>query len=555
MKFGSPDKRRTQFGYNAIVDKGRRQAPKTVVQSEDKVLKSADRNKLLATVQDQNRNHALIAWMTRKHLDYVSKFHFSFRTATAEADESRVALDLLVNQIFQWHGAPTKLDTLARFGRDEMFRLFELEKVTAGDAAINKLAGLKLQAIESDLICKGSDTPTEIAKTINDSGWVVDNEGRVLQASICQRVPNANKPKFNHLEPIENLIYDAYWTRFSSQSRGVSPLSTAINTVQDISEGFEFNLIKAKMHALMGVAITRNPEGEPGFGAASGQSDVRDWVAEAWTWTVGQYCAYGGILYKCLVTNTTTAASVFSTDLTAGKWVQDTTDTALTINPKDINIFDLNPGEDAKLLSSNSPSNEFVNGSYLFVQIAMLALDFPATFFDSRRSSFSARIADLNEYEVSADSKRTKNRYVRKQYSDWLIESIWDTPGEPWGLRQAAERAGLNMMQVQAFAEWIPAGSPWMDKLKQVMGDQLAINMGLDNSIDAARRRGSDIFKNIDKQAQVQAYAKQKGVDISSIPTSGRSVEEVAAAVTDEVMKSTISDNGESNEGNDNDDS
>jgi len=32
---------------------------------------------------------------------------------------------------------------------------------------------------------------------------------------------------------------------------------------------------------------------------------------------------------------------------------------------------------------------EFVEGSYLFVQIAMLALDIPVTCFDSRRSSFS----------------------------------------------------------------------------------------------------------------------------------------------------------------------
>lgn len=543
--FGLPSFKQKQFGYNAITDKGRRQAPKAIVQSEDKVLKSRDRNKLLATVQDQNRNHSLIAWMTRKHLDYVSKFHMSFRTATSESDTNRVALDVLVNQIFHWHGAPRNIDFLAKFGRDEMFRLFELEKVTAGDGALNKLADIKMQTIESDLICKGSDTPEDDAKKIEDSGWVKNNEGRVVAASICQRVTNSNKPKFHHLEPFENLIYDAYWTRFGSQSRGVSPLSTAINTVQDISEGFEFNLIKAKMHALMGVAITRNPEGTPGFGSASGQSNVRIWQAEAWTWAVSDWCSYNGILYKCAVANTTTTASVFATDLAASKWVQDTTDTALTINPKDINVFDLNPGEDVKLLNSGAPSNEFVNGSYLFVQIAMLALDFPVTFFDSRRSSFSARIADLNEYEVSTDSKRTKNRYVRQQYSDWVLETIWNTPNDPWNLRQTAERAGLGLMQVKQFVEWIPAGSPWMDKLKQVMGDQLAINMGLDNSIDAARRRGSDVFKNIDKQAQVQAYAREKGVDISSIPAAGRSVEEVANAVQDDVMKNTIADEPE----------
>ena len=107
------------FGYNATVDKGRRQAPKSIVTSEDKALGLKGRNKLQSTTQDQVRNHSLVAWMVRKHLDYVSKFHVSFRT-------ERVDLDNLVEQIFKWHGAPRNMDFLGRFGRDEMFRLFEM---------------------------------------------------------------------------------------------------------------------------------------------------------------------------------------------------------------------------------------------------------------------------------------------------------------------------------------------------------------------------------------------------------------------------------------------
>lgn len=469
------------FGYQAIQDKGRRQAPQTRVYHESEVLTKVKRKKLQATAQDQARNQSLVAWMVRKHLDYVSKFHFSFRTGQS-------GIDTLVNRIFRWHGAPRNLDYLGRFGRDEMFRLFELEKVLCGDAGLLKLDGLKLQAIESDLIAKGTDAP----ENVNDSGLVVDKTGRVQQYAICNRGANGAECKFDHLESATNLIFDGYWNRFSSQFRGVSPLSTAINTVQDIHEAFEFNLIKAKMHALFGVAVMREAGADGVLGRNAGAPAE---VSEA---------------------------------------VADSTDSHLKLDPRSINLLDLNPGEEPKILESSTPSSEFVEGSYLFIQIAMLALDIPVTAFDSRRSSFSARIADLNEYEVSSDYKRTKNRYVRKEYSDWVLATIWNDTQSPWPLRDTAKTAGMGLRDVQEESEWIPSGSPWLDKYAQIQGDQLGIDIGLDNAIDACRRRGGDVFDNIDKQAQVIEYAKSKGVPLIMGKSGDRTIGEI---VKDEIKK------------------
>jgi capsid protein len=354
--------------------------------------------------------------------------------------------------------------------------------VVCGDAGLLKLAGLKLQAIESDLIAKGTGAP----ENVNDSGLVMDN-GRAVQYAICNRGSNGSTPTFDHLEPAENLIFDAYWNRFSSQFRGVSPLSTAINTVQDVHEAFEFNLIKAKMHALFGVALLRKTDGTADLGGASG-----------------------------------------ATAETAGQ-ESDDTDSHLDLDPRSINMLDLSPGDDVKVIESGTPSAEFVEGSYLFIQIAMLALDIPVTSFDSRRSSFSARIADLNEYEVSTDSKRTKNRYVRQEYSDWVLASIWNDAASPWGLRKVAGSAGMSLRDVQESVEWVASGSPWLDKYRQMQGDQLGIDIGLDNAIDACRRRGSNVFENIDKQAQVIAYAKARGVPLMSGSSGQRTVQEITA--------------------------
>ena len=146
-----------------------------------------------------------------------------------------------------------------------------------------------------------------------------------------------------------------------------------------------------------------------------------------------------------------------------------------------------------------------------------------------RRSSFSARIADLNDYEVSSESKRTKNRYVRKEYSDWVLALIWNDPASPWPLREIGIRNGMTLRDVQDALEWVPSGMPWMDKYAQVQGDQLSIDIGLDNAIDACRRRGGDVFENIDKQAQVIEYARKKGVPLVMGKSGERTVEQVVA--------------------------
>ena len=119
-----------QLSYSAAEDKGRRRSPLTRIKHEQKILGKAKRERLQATAQDQNRDHSIVAWMVRKHLDYVSSFHFSFRTATPDATDidPKAQLDRLVNRIFKWHGAPANIDFFGRFGRDELFRLRRAER-------------------------------------------------------------------------------------------------------------------------------------------------------------------------------------------------------------------------------------------------------------------------------------------------------------------------------------------------------------------------------------------------------------------------------------------
>ena len=464
-------RRNIALGYAGGTDKGRRTPPKTKPQHESKIATIKMKKRLQATVQQQNRDLAIVAWMVRSHIDYTSSFHVSFKSGNVELDE-------LVNRFFRWHGRPKNFDVAERLGREESFRLYEMEKVVSGDAGLIKLDGLKLQGLESDLIAPGilpdkaSKATRKRHEKINAQGLIVEPNGKRIAFSVCNRGEKQNKLEFEMLQDAENVIFDGYWSRLTSQFRGVSPLTTAINMVQDIHEGFEYNLVKSKMQALFGIAITRNPGGDDGMGGAG-----------------------GGLVDTVEDTTVTSPGSGLEFDLQMDA----------------INVLDMNPGEGVDTIESKTPTSEFVEGSYMFIQIALLALDFPITFFDSRRSSFSGGIADLNKYEKAAIWKQDKNRYVRKDYSDWALDGLWhDAEFKDWGLQKAARAAKLDLIQIQELLEWIPSGSPWMDKLKQIKGDDIAIELRVDNAQDAARRRGADAFKNIDKQLQVEKHEQDE---------------------------------------------
>jgi len=484
----STPKKATQFDYDAVKTTNRRRKPTERLRAEHVILPDSKRKKLLSTVQDQIRNASTAAWMVRRHLDYVSKFKLQFRTGNEQLDD-------LVNRIFKWHAQPRNFDVAERFGREEMFRMFELEKVASGDAAMIKTNELKLQAIESDLIAypSGGTLPKEISNDVDrDTGVVMDpaKPGRIAQFCICNRGKEGIAVNFDHLEEAENVIFDAYYTRFSSQVRGVSPLSTAINSIQDVYEGVDFNLAKAKVHALFGIALMRDYAG-----GSTDQEEVYEW---------------GGA--SGITQGLTESADGAPTSDAGTKQIESSLQ---EMKPNEMLMVDMDTKGRIDTIESKTPSAEFKDFTEFVIRLSMLALDIPYSSFNSATSSFSSMIADQNMYEVSCKWKREKNQWKRHEYSDWLLSSIWNDESSEWPLRQVAQAAGINRLrELQSLVEWVPAGFPWLQKLQEVQGDIKAISVGLDNPIDACKRRGGDFFINIQKTADAYNYAESLGVPL-----------------------------------------
>jgi capsid protein len=478
----------TEFDYDAVKTTNRRRKPSERIRAEHVILPDSKRKKLLSTVQDQIRNSSLAAWSIRRHLDYVSKFKFQFRSGND-------ALDALVERIFYWHAQPRNFDVAERFGREEMFRHFEMEKVAAGDAAMIKTSDLRLQAIESDLIAypNASTMPEEYRSIVDrDTGVVMDpaRPGRIDKFCICNRGKSGSEVAFDHLEDATNVIFDAYYTRFSSQVRGVSPLSSAINSIQDVYEGVDFNLAKAKIHAIFGIALMRDYAG-----ATTDQEEVFD---------------FGG---ASGITTGATEASAGAVATEAG--TKQIESTVQEMKPNEMLMVDMDTRGRIDTIESRTPSAEFKDFTEFVIRLSFLALDIPYSAFDSRSSSFSSMIADQNLYEIACKWKREKNLWKRREYSDWLLEQLWNNEEDEWGLRQIATRAGVTRLRMlQEMVEWVPAGFPWLQKLQEVQGDIKAVSCGLDNPIDICKRRGTDFFMNIEKTAEAYAYAKSLGVPL-----------------------------------------
>ena len=447
---------RVELGYNAIEAKGRRQAPATLLKHEDRVLLPKDRDKLTATTRDAQRNLALLSWAVRRHLDYVSRFDVH---VTGLPDDLTVEMQAL----FEWHARKQNFDPGKRHSRNSAMRIFEAGKVLDGDAAWVKLSTGKIQSLEGTRIAKPRDT-TDMSlavktklQQVSEHGLILDEFGGIAQACVCKRKSTAgianNGPLiFDKFVDGGNLILGGYFTR-AEQTRGVSPLTTALNTFRDLYEGWEWTLIKIKLHALFGVAIFRDAVGGDGF--------------------------------------PTTATEDADVDIDS----EEVTDNRYDVSLKDgIMMLDLDPGDRAEMLESKTPNSQVGPYSELMIRISLLALDIPFTFFNSAKASFSARIADRVEYEESARFKREDNQASLADYSDACLVR-WVNRADM--LQPYMQRHGLTLRQVQRAVEWVPAGQPWLDKLNEVSGDARAIGAGLDSRQRICKRRGQGDWKTI----------------------------------------------------------
>lgn len=442
------------FGYDAVEEKGRRKSTPPQNRTEDRELTPTQRYRLVATTRDIQRNFSIAAWAIRKHLDYVSTFRFQARTGNK-------ALDQEIERLMRWRSRKQNCDYSKRHPLPRLVRMWEERRTIDGDILINRLADGRIQSIEGDRIRNpiGMMPPEVKPENVVHGVEINPASGETLRYLISDRKPNTDTLAFSGTVNGRFADLLAYYTRLD-QVRGVAPLAPAVNTLRDTYENFDYALAKAKVAQLFALVFTRQADdGEP---------------------------------------ITSVSESAESTDENPRYEVD------LGRGPQ---ILEMDPGDDAEFLESNQPSDQFQSFTTTMIGVALKALDIPLSFYDEGQANFSSGRQAWILYEQSATSKRNDLRDVLDNctafwLAGWILDESLILPG------------GMLLRDIRW--EWVHAGIPWMDPLKEITADIAAVRNGMDSRTRQLKERGLDYEEIIDELAAEEKYAAEKGVSLST---------------------------------------
>lgn len=460
-------KEKTALGYGAIDSTTNRRNPITKTSGELFFLSEKKREIANATVRDDRRNFTVLAWMIRRHLDNVSRFTHHIRTGKPE-------VDTVVKKLLNWHAKRTNFDAIGRHSRDEWLRMFEACKVINGDVAGIKSKFGRLQGIEGERIARPKSYPkgksAEDVKGVTEEGIIFNSDGTRKSFCICKRSGDKQDGlEFERIIPSSDVIFDAYWPERFDSNRGVSPLLTALNEGADVRETREWLVLKAKASALFGLAFTRTSSDEMLPSTGENPTDAP-----------------------------ATEGASYSAQLAAG------------VKSRGLINLDLDPGDSVTEIESKTPNPQIVEFTRELIRSVLLALDIPFTFYDSLTASFSARIADRNEYEESCEWKRDKNISVLDDiYGQWLLP-MW-AESNLFSFGDALKTAGISVQEVAASLRWVPAGRPWLDRSNEMSGHILALAAGTTSTPRICSAYGDDAYEIAQEQKE---YLEKAGIPL-----------------------------------------
>jgi len=440
-----PNGRPYRFDYDAVEDKKRRRPPRVRLLSEDKHLAEGDRKKLVATARDVVRNWTIAAWMVRKHLDYVATFGFQARTAD-EAFNGR-----LEDLVRSW-SRKANFDVAGRHSLGRYLRLAEARRTLDGDFGTLKLSSGRVQAIEGDRIrTPRSGLPKGVDPDDVVHGVILTKAGAARGYCLHKRGKLGDGFEFERIVPARHFLMTGYYDRFD-QVRGISPLASAINTLQDAYEGLSYAACKAKVAQMFGLVTKFGSEEEESMGEVTTETDD------------------------------------------AGNMLKNRTVVDFTRAPVQL---DLDPEDSVELLESNHPPTQLLEFIKLLIMLTLKAVDIPYSWFDQKSATWSAGRTDWVLYDASAESRRADNAEFLNALLAWRIV-LW--------LLDAELQLPKSMALEEVRWEWIPRKMAWVDPAKEAVGWEKALQNKLTSRSRICKSQGNDFYEIADELAAEEAY-------------------------------------------------
>ena len=400
---------------------------------EDDILNSRRRERLMSNTRHYRRNSTAVAWMVRKHLDYVSTFNCQITTGDPALDRR------LEDWVDGWARDKDRCDARGRHDLHTLCRLWEECRTIDGDVFVVRFSNGTIQVVESDRVRTPTDwTDYESYKDTEGYEWVegvqLDSNGRPVNYAICDRATGPTAVggyQVKYIIPARFVHHIGYFDRID-QVRGISPLAPAIAAFADLYEMQEYSLAKAKFSALMMLKITRDKDAEMPV------EENEDGTVDAG----------------------------YEIDLTTGN-----------------SIIDMLPGDNAAILESSNPSDQYQNFTKLVLASALKGLDIPYSTYDESFTNYSGNRGAYLGYERSCRSKRRPNAATLEDLTRWILEiDITD------GRLVVPDDFDLALARIK----WIGPGLEWIDPLKEAKADISLIEAKLDSRQGVCLRHGRD---------------------------------------------------------------
>jgi len=423
-----------KFGYDAVEDTGRRKSPSRVVASEDKHLRRNNRKTLNASARDCRRNFVVTRWAINKHIDFVVDHKFQPNTGNK-------AFDKELAEFFQQASKAENFDISGRHSLRAFMRLAEAARIVDGDFFAVRQRGGFLQAIESDRVRdpEGVDSYGRYMGDVGteESPWTegvkTNNYGRPQLYAIHRRTGHSNQFEHERNVSARKVIPLGFYDRFD-QVRGVSPLASVINSLKDLYESYDYALAKSKVAQLFALSIQRE----------------QDWGA----------------------------------DNDDGSMANDR-EVRFDKGPQ---LLDLEPGEEAKFLSTNTPGEETAAFWQEMTGLVLKSLNIPYSFFQENHTNFFGSRSALILYLRAVQKDRDA---VTGFMNDWLC----------WRLKVGQLKGEIKMpADFECDPKnwmWIPTGIQYWDPSKEITADAKAIQLGLRTREEIRAERFGDDWHTV----------------------------------------------------------
>ncbi len=444
---------RVLFGYDAVSNtRYRKNRGLQPIRSEEVELSPFDRDRLISTLMNLKRNDPVARAISRLRKTDVIGAGITPQPATVSDDYNR-----RLSEMWEaWSEFPEVTGTMNMTGVQQ-----ELADSTLWQGDIGMLLTTKgdLQLIEGNRIGNpiGQGSYSEAGDDKN--GVIVNRVGKPTSYKIGDRVNGS----LMNIKTISARNFLLYFRRMRpSQWRGVPELAAAVNSLQDVAEYEEVEMLSAKVSASLSAVIRRHD---------SQQFELVDRMA-----------------------------------------AQDQDDIGRLEKFEPGSFHYLEPGEDVTTISSNGrPNVEGVEFVMYHIRKVGASVGIPVEMIMNTigKTSFSASQGLLLQYQSAIEDQQRSLTYIldrlyRWKVGRWIADGSIEIPNE-------VDDPYRTRWQTPAFK--------WVNKSAQVASDLKYVQLGAQSLDDVASQFGYTAESVLRRKAQniktAQEIAKEFGLDSS----------------------------------------